>query len=375
MNKQTFEKNIQIFLNFYKAKQDELNNLEKWIKNENEQRYILDAFLDFLEIEKDQETRYAAYMRLAMLKEDSLKLYLEKIGYDDEEIADILYEAYIFVKNYHNDIFSEIIDFAQDENLFTEFYIQILKWVQSVGEDFTDYHLAWHAHIINWVNKYLEEKFENDSEKIFAYLKENNLWPDKVDGESVDRSYSCLIQKDEDTLEVATYAQAFSEEVGDICFQLETFIARLEVLNDEIYNKKDAYISYLNALKNAFWETDTQKVVEKWREVEKKWMEIDTPFQIWHPLEFYEDLYRKAVAPEWDLRVVDTSILDSKVESDIKAMYEHLYDDIGRCKYEKSYKYSLDNINRVQLYFQLPYYISELNFVDYSQLKSFQMMK
>jgi hypothetical protein len=79
MNKQTFEKNIQIFLNFYKAKQDELNNLEKGIKNENEQRYILDAFLDFLEIEKDQETRYAAYMRLAMLKEDALKLYLEKI--------------------------------------------------------------------------------------------------------------------------------------------------------------------------------------------------------------------------------------------------------------------------------------------------------
>lgn len=354
MNKQTFEKNIQIFLNFYKAKQDELNNLEKGIKNENEQRYILDAFLDFLEIEKDQETRYAAYMRLAMLKEDALKLYLEKIGHDEDEIADILYEAYIFVKNYHNDIFSEIIDFAQDENLFTEFYIQVLKWVQSVGEAFTDYHLAWHSHIINGVNKYLEERFENNSEQIFSYLKENNLGPDKVDGESVDRSYSCLIQKDEDNFEVATYATAFSEEVGDICFSLETFIAKLEILQDEIYGKHQAYIDYLRALQQAFAETDTTKVVEQWREVEKKWMEIDTPFQIAHPLEFYEDLYRKAVAPEWDLRIVDTSILNSQVESDIKAMYEHFYDEVGRCKYEKSYKYSLDNINRVQLYVSTP---------------------
>lgn len=354
MNKQDFEKNLQIFLNFYKAKQDELNSLEKGIQNENEQRYILDAFLDFLELPKDQESRYAAYMRLAMVKEDALKLYLENQWKDHETVADVLYEAYIFVKNYHNDIFSEIIHFAQDEKLFTDFYIEILKWVQSVWEAFTDYYIAWHSHIINGVNKYLEEKFENDSDKIFAYLKENNLGPDQIDGESVDRSYSCLIQKNDEDLEVATYATAFSQEVWEICLEIENFTARLEKFEDEIYGKKQEYISYLQALKNAFWETDTTKVVVKWREVETRWMKIDTPFQISHPLEFYEDLYRKAVAPEWDLRIVDTSILNSEVESDIKSMYEHLYDDIGRCKYEKSYKYSLDNINRVQLYISAP---------------------
>jgi hypothetical protein len=66
-------------------------------------------------------------MRLGQLKEDALKLCLEKNGKSSEEIPDILYEAYIFVKNYHNDIFSEIISFAQDEQLFTEFYLEILK--------------------------------------------------------------------------------------------------------------------------------------------------------------------------------------------------------------------------------------------------------
>jgi hypothetical protein len=65
-------------------------------------------------------------MRLAQLKEDALKLYLEKIEKSQEEISEILYEAYIFVKNYHNDIFSETINFAKDEHLFTDFYLAIL---------------------------------------------------------------------------------------------------------------------------------------------------------------------------------------------------------------------------------------------------------
>ena len=125
MDKKTFENNLQVFLNFYKAKQSELNDLKIWLEIESEQRNILDAFLDFLSLEKNEETRYAAYMRLWQLKEDALKLCLEKQWKISEEIPEILYEAYIFVKNYHNDIFSEIISFAQDEQLFTDFYIEI----------------------------------------------------------------------------------------------------------------------------------------------------------------------------------------------------------------------------------------------------------
>jgi len=58
------------------------------------------------------------------------------------------------------------------------------------------------------------------------------------------------------------------------------------------------------------------------------WMELKTPFQIGHPLEFYEDVYRKAVAIEWDLRLKDEKIMTSKVSKDIRNMYETLFDDI-----------------------------------------------
>ena len=353
MQKQEFEQNLQIFLNFYKAKQAELNNLKAGLNEESEERIVLDSFLNFLDLEINDETRYAAYMRLGQLKEDALKLILEKNGKSSEEIPDILYEAYIFVKNYHNDIFSEIISFAQDEQLFTEFYLEILKWVQKVGEAFTDFYLAWHSHIIETVNKNLEAQFDNNSEEIFKYLSENNLWADKIDGVSVDRSYSALIET-QTGHEVATYSQAFPIEINDIAWEFENFISKLENLEDEIYNRKNEYIEYLTALKNAFSEKDIDKVVNKWRIVEQVWMKIDTPFQIGHPLEFYEDLYRKAVAPEWDIRIVDTSVLESVVESDMKDMYETLYDDIGRCKYETSYNYSKENMNRVQLYVSTP---------------------
>jgi hypothetical protein len=56
-------------------------------------------------------------------------------------------------------------------------------------------------------------------------------------------------------------------------------------------------------------------------------MSIKTPFQISHPLEYYEDKYRKAVAPEWDLRI-DNKVFESDVESSILSMYEYFYDEI-----------------------------------------------
>jgi hypothetical protein len=33
------------------------------------------------------------------------------------------------------------------------------------------------------------------------------------------------------------------------------------------------------------------------------WMAIDTPFQPAHPIEYYEDKYRKAVSIELDFRI------------------------------------------------------------------------
>jgi hypothetical protein len=83
----------------------------------------------------------------------------------------------------------------------------------------------------------------------------------------------------------------------------------------------------LKSIREAFSETNVDNLVEKWSIVDKKWMKIKTPFQISHPLEFYEDKYRKAVAPEWDLRVLNT-VFESNVGESIESMYENIYNEI-----------------------------------------------
>lgn len=109
------------------------------------------------------------------------------------------------------------------------------------------------------------------------------------------------------------YIDAFPEEVTEIIVSLHNFIWMLQNQEDTVYHQKDEYIAYLGALIDAFSETDTDALVEKWAQVDVSWMAISTPFQITHPLEYYEDKFRKAVAPEWDLRLKNTNLLDSRV--------------------------------------------------------------
>ncbi|MDF1682331.1 MAG: hypothetical protein P1U46_00760 [Patescibacteria group bacterium] len=158
-----------------------------------------------------------------------------------------------------------------------------------------------------------------------------------------------------------SYFDIFKLEVNNIVKSLDKFIKKLSKLEDEIYNSKEYYINYLEAIKQAFLERDVNKLVYKWSLVDEAWMYIKTPFQISHPLEFYEDKYRKSVAPEWDLRILN-QIFESEVETDIENMYEKFYDEIGRENYKSSYDFSKSNIKRVQLYLSTPilYFSSEL---------------
>jgi hypothetical protein len=107
---------------------------------------------------------------------------------------------------------------------------------------------------------------------------------------------------------------------------LSDFIDGLKKLEDPDYSRKQEYIDYLQSIINAFSETNTDALVEKWSIVDEKWMAVDTPFQIVHPIEYYEDKYRKAVSPEWDIRIDDTITMESHVLQDIDNMYEHFFE-------------------------------------------------
>lgn len=369
MDKITLENNIKIIIDYNKEVNSNLKNIYSWVANNDENREILEEILDYVWLESNEETRLWAYFRLVNLKENSLVLYMENNNFSREKIDEVLDLSYEYTSEFHYELQNDLINFIENQNLLTPFYLEIFKWVHNVWKAFNDFFLPWRNHIVNWVNRDLEKKFNNDSSKIMNFLNDNNLFDLWHFSELADRSYSALIIDEKWNFFSKSYIEVFDFEINNIINSITIFIKNLENLEDEIYNSKQYYIDYLIALKNAFSETDVNSLVFKWSLVDEAWMQIKTPFQIWHPLEFYEDKYRKAVAPEWDLRLQNI-VFESIVESDILEMYEKVYDDIWRDKYKNSYEFSLANIKRVQLYLTSPvlYYSSELTWLFSAQV-------
>ena len=195
--------------------------------------------------------------------------------------------------------------------------------------------------------------FDNNQDDINSYIETSNLMDLGHRGESADRTYSILMPE-WNTYVSKSYGEIFPDEVGVIIAWYDNFIADLEWSEDEVFDRKTAYIEYFRAIQDAWKEQEIDKLVEKWSEVDVAWMAIDTPVQPWHPIEYYEDKYRRAVSIEFDMRLVDPSLFTSEVAADIENMYEGMYDEIGRDNFPESYSFSKNNQKQVQLYIWAP---------------------
>ncbi len=87
---------------------------------------MLDSLLDILGIEKNEETRYAAYGRIATLREDGLLNYIDKKGITEEQKDEIRALAFAFVQRYHDTLHLELIETLERDNLFTPFYRKLI---------------------------------------------------------------------------------------------------------------------------------------------------------------------------------------------------------------------------------------------------------
>ena len=142
------------------------------------------------------------------------------------------------------------------------------------------------------------------------------------------------------------------EEVKGIVEALKATKENLAKEKDEVFNLDQEYQEYFEALIMAFEETNLDNLVDKWSEVDKAWMKVTSPIQVVHPLEYYDDHYRKSIQPEWDIRIINPKIVNKRSES-VKKMYKELFNELGNGK-EKVYQMCIDNINRTQLYLGRP---------------------
>jgi len=325
-----------------------------------EKLIFINTFLEKIGLEQSSENQMSAITRLVSLRDDSLSQALKKAGFSEDEVIEKKEEAYLWVAEFHLKVHQNLIQEIEDKELLTPFYRALFKGTHDVGLTFSSWQSSWTAHIINGVNRELYRMFNGDEEKIYEMLDEKNLHDTGHDGNKGDRSYSVLVKQEDGSFNSMPYSEAFANEVTTSLLALAEFKNTLLTLEDEVFNQKEVYTEYLQAIIEALAEKDTSKLIPKWAEVDRRWMKVTAPLQIGHPLEYYEDHYKKAVALEWDLRIVNPKSSAGEVKEDIKSMYKTLFEQTGSKKQE-IYERSLKNTQRVQLYLGRPalYYGAE----------------
>lgn len=365
MKKQQFMKDLQIIYDELQHRQASLNKYYELLdesKTHDRAEAVVNAFLKLLDIPKDKDAQMAALTRIVNLREDALEQILEKQGLDPKEIAMKKELAYGFASTMHITRHESLISWLEEKKLLTPFYRALILGVHFVGIRLSEWQSHWTDHIIHTVNLELSEMFNGDDAKVFEMLQSESLLDTDESGCVGDRCYSVL-KKEDSGYKAVAYAEAFPKEVEGVATALEQIIGLLGQHDDEVFGQKEEWIAYFTAIKEAFTHTVTDELVGKWAEVDRKWMAVKTPLQVGHPLEYYEDHYRKAVALEWDLRIVNPSLqAGSPTRQNIKDFASAMAAGFG-AHAQKTMAKNLTQVEETQLYIGQPilYYAAEFN--------------
>ncbi len=346
-------------------RQKELGNYFSIVENEYYDKQIevfIDHFLTQIELSLIKENRVALLSRLINLRDEQMVQALEKEEKDSVFIMQAKEKAYLWVKEFYLKEHEALLDKIEQEKLLSPFYQSLLRGVHRVGIALSTWQSSWTEHIINTINPLLELEYHNDAKAIATMLHEKGLYDKDIYGQDADRSYSVLF-KIPQGYEAKAYALAFTNEVQEVVQALEDMIEKLQCLEDDDWGQKKSYIAYFQALCKAFGEKDRAKLIARWEEVDRCWMHITSPIQVGHPLEYYEDHYKKAVALEWDVRIAHPHNLNAAHTAHrIKEMFETLFEE-AKNTHQTLKQEVLSNLKRVQLYIGRPalFYAAEFN--------------
>ncbi len=362
MNKK-FKEDLGKLYDLISANQKELGTFyglveNKTYKNDKIRMYV-DEFLDECGLDNTKENYLALLSRLINLRDEQFVQVLRKAGNCEDEIKAKRSLAYLWTKNFHILRHEKLLSKIEEKELLNSFYRELLRGVHAIGLIMSDWQYDWNEYIIDNINSNLKDKF---GENVIKYLKESDLFEKDEYGNVTDRSYSVLSDKD-GKFEILTYAQFFVNYTEKMNLEFKELIEKLESFEDNDTNQKKSYVAYFKALQRAFCEKDKTMLLLRWKDVDRTWMSVTSPIQVGHPLEYYEDHYRKAVALEWDVRLTNPSNINAnKIYDSISNMYKKLFDKINVESWH-IWERTTENLKRVQLYIGRPalYYASEFN--------------
>jgi len=362
--KQQFMQDLQKIYDELQIRQKSLNDYYKVLEGEHPiAEALIKKFLFKMNLPLNSDTMMASLTRLVNLREDALEQVLQKEGFSEEEIIAKKEEAYLFVKEMHLTRHEYLIAWIKSENLLTPFYQLLIEHVHYIGESLTLWQSEWTAYIINGINRDLLREHEGNEQSVFSMLQEEGLLDLDPNGEVGDRCYSVLVPNNKENYHSVAYSEAFPDEVSALVAILEDCIEALSLEKDELFNQKEEWINYFVALKKAFAGHQPKKLIGLWANVDRAWMKITTPLQVGHPLEYYEDHFRKSVALEWDLRIVNPKLQTASLtRQNIKNFSLKLAREI-RGDVMPTLEKNLEQVDDTQLYIGQPmlYYGAEFN--------------
>lgn len=362
--KQDFLNDIQRIYDELTSRQDKLNSYFKLLhETHKEAQTIVDDFLEHIGLEKDSDSTMAALSRIVNLKEDFLEQVLQRVGCDSDEIVTKKELAYSWVSDFYTRYHKSLLDWMEENKLLSPFYRAILFGVHDIGLSLNDAQSRWTNHIIHTINANLFKKFDGDEKKVLAYLHEFSLFDKDTFGVIADRSYSALKENIDGSHSTHSYSEIFKHDIENTSKEIGKLISKISTLDDEVYHQKTEWIRYFSAINDAFCEKSVENLLSKWQEVDIAWMSITTPIQVGHPLEYYEDHFRKAVALEWDARIINPKLqTSSHTRDNIKGFTAKLANEIGGNAVSIA-KNNILQVDKTQLYIGQPmlYYAAELN--------------
>lgn len=323
----------------------------KAIETKTPEQEHIDSFLTTNKLEITPQARIALCYRLASLKTENFTAYLKTLKLTEKNIEKLERESYYFIQEYYQNEFEKIIEIIDEKKLLTPFYRKLLHYTHKIGKEFSKTHILWKKELLCNANKQLEKECNSDPVKIQEYLKTFKL--EEYDGTTVaDHSYNVLTYSKNTGFKVETLLSAFSNEITKVIQFLNQVQLYCETAQDELFHQEKTYNEYFKSLKTVFSEKDTTKVLSLWRDVDRKWMEINAPLHICHPFEYYADHYRRSVSLEWDIRIRNP-LKTSTLKSDIQNMYSLLFDKISN-KTHPAYEFSRKNVEKTSLFIGKP---------------------
>ena len=282
--------------------------------------------LEICGFEPSDTARIALLRRIVGLKEDPLLQEFRRLGYDEARQRELKSKMYDFTREIHESMHAALIAEAGAQGILQPFYLELLKGVHRIGLVLSDMQKSWQALIIEGTNKRLQQEFSSLAQAK-EFLLQEELFMRTPHGEICERCYGAIVQRDGKS-QMVPYAVVFADETAKLQSEFSDLLERLVTLAED--ESELAYVAYLSKLKQAFCERDASAVIGAWRDAEIAWMDIKTPLQIGHPLEYYEDTYTHAVALEWDVRLAGAYEFSAEeFKARVSESFERAYEKIG----------------------------------------------